>query len=472
MLVQTAYDILGVNRSSTVEEIKKAYFRLVRKYNPNENPEGFKALREAYELLKNGPIEEDGPSYAYGSEAEEALVKRIHRALGDSRYKEVTSLSMQGIQQYPAQDAFVYYLAIGEMKTGHTGKAAKTMQELVAKDPENAWYQRGLGMAYFGRNWKNKAFLAFQKALSVGAHDPEFISTYMRYAKEERYWGEYFRCLDTFYTHPVTWTRDYAQDIIYIMAHTENRKIYPEETCKGVISFVKELILSHQDILESGYMVCKLLYEVETHAPEEMKGQIREIYPEVLEKTLPMDRDEGGTPYYTTMQYRGALVQSYLHNTLGTSASFARTVDDYIFETKADTDFPTDLRVDNQYFIYDDPEGAIKSLPFLEKCVPGFVEKYAADFNRLNKGKSEIFRMKKKLNRERERLGGYVRSEHWNNLIAPYNTGGSSGGSYGDGSDWGFGNEGPSEQEFYRILEELMRRQRKSGGNDFPFPFF
>jgi len=53
------YDILGVSRNATQEEIKSAYRRLALKYHPDRNPgdkeaeEKFKEAAEAYEVLRD-----------------------------------------------------------------------------------------------------------------------------------------------------------------------------------------------------------------------------------------------------------------------------------------------------------------------------------------------------------------------------------------------------------------------------------
>ena len=53
------YEVLGVDKNATEQEIKKAYRRLARKYHPDVNKddekatEKFKEINEAYEVLKD-----------------------------------------------------------------------------------------------------------------------------------------------------------------------------------------------------------------------------------------------------------------------------------------------------------------------------------------------------------------------------------------------------------------------------------
>jgi len=49
--VAQAMALLGVDSLATPKQIRRAYLRLVKRHKPEQDPEGFQRIRQAYELL-------------------------------------------------------------------------------------------------------------------------------------------------------------------------------------------------------------------------------------------------------------------------------------------------------------------------------------------------------------------------------------------------------------------------------------
>ncbi len=175
------YEVLGVDRDADQKAIKKAYFRLVRQYSPEKDPERFQQIREAYENLTaaEGGQEKEGlmrqfPADPMGDWMREEIVTLMRYR----DYKGAMKVAERGIDHYGEMEGFLYFLAICQIRAGNTGKAAKNFERLIQLFPEKSVYKRRLAMAYYERGYGKKAYEAFGKAYEEGCKDYDFLNMY------------------------------------------------------------------------------------------------------------------------------------------------------------------------------------------------------------------------------------------------------------------------------------------------------
>jgi curved DNA-binding protein CbpA len=142
------YDVLELKSDATPRDIKNAYYRLVRKYPPEKEPEQFKKIRAAYETLSDPAARSSYDSIAkYGDEIRnlfeeaEVLMEQENWQSASVKLKRILVLA-------PEIDAARNLLGLCLINLENWTDAQKTYEVLTSKHPDIPVYWGNFGYAY------------------------------------------------------------------------------------------------------------------------------------------------------------------------------------------------------------------------------------------------------------------------------------------------------------------------------------
>ena len=148
------YEVLGVPRTATNDEVKKAYRNLCKKYHPDsyvDNPladlaeEKFKEVQAAYEQIMK-EREQGGYSYnpygpgnaqGTGGNQETVELQAARNYINARRFREALNV-LDGIGNRSAM--WYYYSAIANMGIGNNLVAVDHAKQAAAMEPNNMEY--------------------------------------------------------------------------------------------------------------------------------------------------------------------------------------------------------------------------------------------------------------------------------------------------------------------------------------------
>ena len=184
---QESCRILGLQPEAGADEIKRAYFRLVREHPPEKDPEQFQQIRHAYEVLKAGPPAVERQTFPI---PENRMVRYCLEQMsfqlerGDAR--AAAGCLQLALEHEPDDPFLLLNLARMQKSAGNPRKSAKTAKRLqeLAPDFAEAYVLAADGM--FEGGWYKKALPEYRKAYELGWREEDFLIDYADVAQANR----------------------------------------------------------------------------------------------------------------------------------------------------------------------------------------------------------------------------------------------------------------------------------------------
>lgn len=166
------YSVLGVSRDASMDEIKKAYRSLSRKYHPDANinnpnkeqaEEKFKQVQQAYDQIvrerEQGTYQDSwyggfGSQGGYQTQDDQRTMEMRAAAnyINAAHYREALNV-LNRMQERERNGEWYYYHAIASAGAGNTANAMEDARRAVELEPSNMQYQRLYQQLQSGGQW-------------------------------------------------------------------------------------------------------------------------------------------------------------------------------------------------------------------------------------------------------------------------------------------------------------------------------
>jgi len=156
------YELLGIERSASQEEIKRAYFRMVRKHTPEHDPEMFMRIRDAYEILSDATQRKDyDESLSRFTDIPDeviAVILESERLISkDLKLDAIRLLESKKYSDPKASTIVKHALCNAYIAFDKLGKALNIIDEHLLFNPEDIDFLRLAMKIYTMRGWTKKA---------------------------------------------------------------------------------------------------------------------------------------------------------------------------------------------------------------------------------------------------------------------------------------------------------------------------
>ena len=211
----TDYEILGLTSEATPEEIKKAYFELVRKHPPDKDPKGFQEIRAAYERLVSGPPEENESEVTYptGDYMTDFFVDMIRSAARWGTYSAYEA-ARDAYYRNTHDTHFQYLLAHFAYRAEKYGVTAKEASELSDMFPKNPKYASLAAKGGYLSGWSKKALTYFQRAYDLNVRGVHFEYYYAACLKKAKKFQDALNIAMGILTRNRRWEKDEMDDLL------------------------------------------------------------------------------------------------------------------------------------------------------------------------------------------------------------------------------------------------------------------
>ncbi|KAB8314022.1 tetratricopeptide repeat protein [Tolypothrix campylonemoides VB511288] len=147
-MVYELYHILEISSQASADEIKQAYFRLVRKYSPEKDPERFQQIRIAYNTLSDSKARENYDAMQKHGDEIKNLIDQAENKIQLEEWSSAIPLLKQVLVLAPTMDAARNLLGLCYIHTKNWDFAVKVYKALTKTNPDVAVYWSNLGYAH------------------------------------------------------------------------------------------------------------------------------------------------------------------------------------------------------------------------------------------------------------------------------------------------------------------------------------